>query len=161
MKFSTFLESKYGKGTYARMDFAPISVLAIDTFIRDNGVPNPVPHDKLHVTLLYSRKPMPGYTSQGSLEFPQKVRVSGYDIWDTRDGKKALVATLHSPQLVERHKRLMAEFGGSYDFPNYKPHFTMSYDVGPEFSALMLPPFPVSLYLWYEHAEELNTEWKP
>jgi hypothetical protein len=159
--FKEFLNEKYGSaGTYAAMTFTHTSELNIRKFLVQNDVPNPVPKDKLHVTLLYSRKPMVGYTPTGTLNEPMKVRVIGFDVWDTQDGKKALVARLDAPKLVIRHKVLMQKYDGTFDFDEYRPHFTMSYDVGPDFNKDALPNMTVPLYLESEYGEDLNTNWK-
>lgn len=159
--FKEFLIEKYGTaGTYAAMKFSHTSELNIRKFLVQNDVPNSVPQDKLHVTLLYSRKPMVGYTPRGTLTEPEKVRVLDFAVWDTQNGKKALVALLDAPKLIIRHKVLMQQYDGTYDFPDYKPHFTMSYDVGPDFNKDSLQKLTEPLYLDREYGEELNTNWK-
>lgn len=161
LTFKEFLREKYGtSGTYAAYKFGASSKGYITRYMIDNGIPNFIDPDKLHVTLLYSRKPMVGFTARGDLSDPIPASVAGFDVWDTQDGKKALVARLYAPQVVARHKELMDAFKGTYDFPEYKPHFTISYNVPTEFTAETLPPFQAQLYLAHEYGSELDTGWK-
>lgn len=161
LTFREFLVEKYGKaGTYAAMQFDPQSKYYIARYMFNHKIPNPLNPSKLHVTLLYSRKHMEGYTPRGPLESPLLARVSGFEVWDTQDKQKALVARLDCPELVSRHKELMDTYKGTYDFPDYKPHFTLSYNVPTEFSADTLPPLVEQLYLATEYGSALDTDWK-
>jgi len=154
-------EKQEGKsGTYAAMNFAPISAYQIAKYVSEHRIPSPVPPEKLHVTLMYSRRTLVGYQSQGEIA-PMPVRVIGFDVWDTHDGKKALVARLDAPELEARHRYLMDTYNGTYDFPDYKPHFTMSYDVGPGWAASKMPLFEHPLYLDHEYSKPLDLDWTP
>jgi len=161
LSFKEFLQEKYGTtGTYAALKFDQPSTDDIEAYQAHNKIPNPVPSDKLHVTLLYSRRHMAGFKPRGRLESLIKARVAGFDVWDTQDGKKALVARLDAPELVARHRELMDKYNGTYDFPEYKPHTTLSYDVGPDFDHQNLPPFGPVLTLDNEFGEDLDLDWK-
>lgn len=161
LTFREFLIEKYGKaGTYAAMQFDMNSKLQIAAYMARNKIPNPLEPSKLHVTLLYSRKHMEGYVPRGKLETPLHAQVTGFDVWDTKDNAKALVARLYCPELVSRHKELMDTYKGTYDFDEYKPHFTLSYNVPTEFSAETLPPFGEPVFLANEYGNDLDTDWK-
>jgi hypothetical protein len=161
LTFKEFLQEKYGTtGTYAAYKFSASSKRSIAEYMTDTKVPNPIDPDKLHVTLLYSRKPMVGFMARGDLSDPIQVFVTGFDVWDTQDGAKALVARLDAPQVVARHKELMDTFNGTYDFPEYKPHTTLSYNVSTEFDQTSLPAFRWPLYLATEYGSNLDTGWK-
>jgi 2'-5' RNA ligase len=160
LTFHQFLQEKYGTGgTYAAMKFDSRSEGRIARYMLDNKIPNPLDPHKLHVTLLYSRKYMEGFKARGTLESPMAVTVAGFDVWDTQDKQRALVARLDAPELVSRHKELMDKYKGTYDFPDYKPHFTLSYNVGTEFDSSALLPFNDTLKLATEYGEDLNTDW--
>lgn len=158
LTFREFLTEKYGStGTYAAMKFDEESQHRIAAYITEHGIPNPVPTDKLHVTLLYSRKECVGYQGKGILDEPMVVRVCGFDMWPNQDGEMALVAELDSPDLYERHKYLMMAYGATYDFPEYKPHVTLSYNANGFHGVLPLLPF--TLKLNEEYSEQLNLKW--
>lgn len=147
-------------GTYAAMKFASVAAYGIIKYANKHRIPDPVPVDKLHVTLMYSRRTLLGYTAQGDLNPPMKVHVKGFDVWDSQNGAKVLVALLDAPELVARHEYLMKTYNGTYDFPEYKPHFTLSYDVGPGYGHYKLPDYPTPLFLKHEYSKPLDLNWK-
>jgi 2'-5' RNA ligase len=162
LTFSQFLAEKYGStGTYAALRFDEPSVERIAQYVKDNAIPNPLEANKLHVTLMYSRVECIGFKSPGKLPEPFIVRVKGFDVWKNGNGEGyALVVKLDAPEVVERHKQLMKQYKASYDFPEYQPHFTISYNVPDEFDTKTLAPFDGTLSLNFEFSEDLDTDWK-
>lgn len=120
-------------GTYAYVEFDTATKKQIHKYQALANLPNAVRPDKLHSTLLYSRVPMDGYVPAGNYYFPLVARPNSLAIWESKnsDGtvSKCLVVILSCPHLVERHRFLMEEHNGSFDFPTYVPHVTLSYDV--------------------------------
>lgn len=120
-------------------------------------VPDPTPSKDMHTTVVYSRTPV---------EFPVEKNIDvsvgrdvQFHVFNTRDGKRALVLKIKSDYLTSRHE-LGNELGASYDFPDYIPHITLSYDVGEkQFST---KPFKLEkdLKIKEEYYEELNLNWK-
>lgn len=122
-------------GTFAGMKLSKESEDKILQFCEDNEVPNPVPREELHSTLLFSRKHLPNYQPKGDLPSSYISLENGYDIWDTSSGsdtddRKCLVLKIKCDDLSNRHKELMDEHEGTWDYPTYDPHITMSYDIG-------------------------------
>lgn len=135
---------------------------AISKFISDNGIPNPIPHEELHTTILYSRKP----TDEPNLKSVCRYQgeVTGFEVWDTKTANsksgKALVMKVRCSDLDGRHAKLMKELDASYDFPEYKTHITLSYDCGAlNPNKLPVPSFKI-VYI-EEYGKVLNLEWKP
>jgi len=123
--------TEHKQGTYAGVRFSPETKESILNFIKKYKVPNPVSESKLHTTVLYSRKHLPNYKAQGKIDPPYIGKPDHFEVWKTRDtGKNCLVLKYKSPELVERHKHLMKEHGATYDFKEYIPHITLSYDIG-------------------------------
>ena len=87
----------------------------------------------MHCTLLYSRKHCPDYKPLGKLNRPLHIQFGGFEIWPTQDKKHALIVRLDAPEMIARHNNLMKEHGATYDYDEYKPHITLSYDVGKDF----------------------------
>jgi hypothetical protein len=52
------------------------------------------------------------------------------DIWNSQSGKKCLVLELNCKQLVDRYKELTDTYGFTSDYPEYKCHITISYNIG-------------------------------
>lgn len=123
--------------------------------IRLHDIPKPIPNDKMHCTLIYSRTPT--VIPQVQNQRLYKATIEKFDVFNTRDGKRCLVAKLNSVDLQVRHNELMTDLEASYDFPNYLPHITLSYDIGdfdiePLNQALSLHP----VYLTNEYYEILD-----
>jgi len=122
-------------GTYAGVKFSEKTKKAIRKYIKDNNIPNRVRTDSLHTTLLFSRKHLPDYEPAGTFENPLIGNFTKFVKWPsqpTKDGtvNMCLVLKYKCPELVKRHNFLMNEHGATYDFDKYKPHITLSYNVG-------------------------------
>ncbi len=129
MKLDELMEAKKA-GTYAGFRYDKDGVKLISKYAKDNDVPKPLEPEKMHTTLLYSRKHCPDYEPAGKLDDPYTAKVGELDVWKTKSGKKALVVELDCPDMVKRHKELMKEHGATHDFDEYKVHITLSYDIG-------------------------------
>jgi hypothetical protein len=125
-------------GTYAELvpDAATRDLLA--GLAETLGVTNPTPPEEFHTTLIYSRRPCPSVQDLDGTPFPHAARITGLKTWDTRDGTRCLVALLDGPELVQLHHTLRDQHGATHDFPDYQPHFTLSYDCGD--GDMVLPP---------------------
>lgn len=145
------------KGTYIGVRFSDESLKILKDLQKMYKIPDPTPVSDMHSTVIYSRVPV---------DFPinnavnEKVsREVQFHVFNTRDGKRALVLKIKSDYLTKRHE-LGTELGATYDFPDYIPHITLSYDVGDKnFST---KPFKLEkdLVISKEYYEELNLNWK-
>lgn len=164
--FEIIMETEH-KGTYAGVRFDDNTKRAISKYIKDNDIPNPVSADKLHTTLLYSRKHLPNYKPLGQLKRALVGHPTEFDVWESK-GKlrdeattRCLVLEFKCPNLVERHKHLMDEHQATYDFPEYKTHITLSYDIG-DLDIDDLPDIKKtldSITIVEEYSEELDLQW--
>lgn len=145
----TFLESS--EGLYVCAKFSDLTLDAIERLQRDLKVPNPVPREKIHSTIVYSRVTVPYVAASGSFE----VATSGeLEVWDTKSGK-TLILKLDSEYLAFRHNYAKA-LGATYDYPDYKPHITLSYDVG---AASFKGKVSINVVLAHEEKESLDLSW--
>lgn len=160
MKLSDLIEKKDDVGTYAGLRFSDSSNDAIINLVKLLKLPNPIKKDEIHMTLLYSRKYLPNYKPLGII--PEDVSGIPFEfhVFDTFDKKRALVLKLDCTWAINRHNELMNTHKASYDYPEYIPHLTLSYDIGdleiPEFKNI-----PMELQIVREYSEDLNLEWKP
>ncbi len=146
-------------GTYAGVKFSDDTIAALEKYTKDNKIPNALPADKYHTTLLYSRKHLPNYKPEGDYKTPMTGSPTGFEIWPNYDSSKnCLVLSYSCPQLYQRHHKLMNQHGATYDFDEYKPHVTLSYDVG-NLKVDKLPTFEDSLEITSEYDEELKIGW--
>ena len=165
MKLEELMEEKK-PGTYAGVRFDPDTIKTIKEYIKENGIPNGVPSKKMHSTLLYSKKHCPDYVAQGDIDPPYVATPKGFDVWPSQpddDGKvkNCLVMEFDCPDLAARHKALMDEHKASYDFPDYKTHVTLSYDIG-DMKAGDLPGIEKDLKelkIVKEYQEDLVVDW--
>jgi 2'-5' RNA ligase len=90
-------------------------------------IPNTLTKDKVHTTLIYSTKHVEGV--EVNAEEVYNAFISKLDIFTSSTGNKCLVAILECGKMVSRHKELMKKYGFTYDYPEYIPHVTLSYDI--------------------------------
>lgn len=148
-------------GTYAGVRFWNDNQLDLINWVLKNNIPNPCRPETYHATLLYSRKHLPDYEPCGFLKEMKYAKFGGFAKFDFRLlGTKCLVMKLDSPYLTERHKCLMDVFGATYDFPEYIPHITLSYDVG-DLDLDTLPPFTGAMGIVEEYSCDLDLSYKP
>lgn len=98
-----------------------------------HGVPNPIPPEELHVTVMFSsvdvRVPL--------IETPITIEVAGTSPWYGAGGvfanfgpnEDVLVFAFRCWELHDRHW-MMLDNGCVTSWPTYRPHLSLSYDVG-------------------------------
>ena len=126
MKLFKWLLEGMPAGTYVGARLSDDSAEKIMKFIKENDIPEPLDKSKLHITLIHSRKYLPKFKSRGKLEEPMLAEPTGVALFG--EEKNALVVKLKSPDLVKRHKQIMEEHGATFDFDEYKPHVSLSYE---------------------------------
>lgn len=144
------------KGTYVSVKFSEDTLSAIDDFIGTNKIPNAVPRDKIHCTVVYSRVKIPYICCA----IDELVSTKAYTkVFKTQEGKRALVLALEDADCLKMKHEYASILGATYDFPDYIPHVTVSYDIGsldfPEGKEVDIPFVVVE-----ECCEDLNLNWK-
>lgn len=120
-------------------------------------IPNQIPFDKIHSTIIYSKKYDKLETAEYKVMKPVALAKS-FEVWKTQNGKSALVVLLDAPDLSIRHKWLMKNHDLTYDYDEYKPHITLSYDVPDDFDVPKTMP-EISLIVDHEYQEDLIDDW--
>jgi hypothetical protein len=149
-------------GTYIAAKFTSNTVDAVYALANALGVDNVTAKEKMHVTIVYSRKPFTDFTIYSKLKTPWKGDVTELEIFETQSGSRALVLRFNSKKLNERHEYFKKEYGATYDFPEYKTHITLSYDVGPDWEIpknLAVNKLIKEIEISYEYYEPLNNDW--
>ena len=142
-------------GLYVAVKFKQETIDKIVAFQELNNIPNPVPAEDLHSTVVYSRVKI-DWTPEDNINLRVNTDASVLETWETRSGKNCLVWHYYSPYQHKRFKEAMEE-GATYDFPEYKCHITLSYDCGDVTAeAINKPDFPILLD--HEYMEELETD---
>lgn len=161
----TELKQKEKKGTYSGVKFDNKTTNAILKYIKDNKIPKGLPSEKMHSTVLYSRKFLPNYKPAGDYDKALEGTPTDFDVWSSNneDGSSTncLILKYDCDDLVKRHKELMDTHNATYDFPTYDPHITLSYDIG-DLDINQLPDIkdllPI-INITHEYGENLDLSW--
>lgn len=122
-------EKYHPDGTYVSAELDPKFQDAIFKWAQDNDIPNLADPKQYHATIAYSRKGIPE-VKEKDFNLPITATISGWHIFPTQTGGRCLVAELQSSELTSHFKDIMDNYGATYDYPDYKPHLTVSYDYG-------------------------------
>jgi len=137
-------------GTYAGVKFSDKTLEKLSKYVSDNEIPNP--NNDWHCTLLFSKKFLPDYEPI-RYEKTLKGKPSGFEFFG--ENKDTLVLKFTCPELSNRHKELMDEHDATYDFDEYIPHVTLSYDAK-DVSIEDLPRINFTIEIEKEYKEELT-----
>lgn len=128
-------------------------------FYRVQGVPGLVAEEELHVTIAYSKVPIDWLRIETSLwgSDPEiTLPEGGPRIMEAfSDGATVL---LFSGKILELRWREVIDAGGSWDWPEYQPHLTISYD--PEARPENIRPWTGEIVLGPEIFEEIGPDRK-
>lgn len=151
-------------GTYAGVRFDPDTIERLQELQSDLGIPEPLGADDFHSTLLYSRRFCPNYKALGELTPVATSDETDFtlEIWPSNSGEKNVLVLKYTCEwLQNRHDELMAEHNATWDFPDYIPHITLSYNVGEwtpdDYTVSLGRDKPIVIVKEYQ--EVLDLEW--
>lgn len=159
MKLVQIFMTESKDGTYAGVHFSKKTRDNIIDYVEKHNIPNLTDVDDLHTTLLYSRKHLPNYVAAGRYETPLIGKPLSWKTWKTQEGKTCLVLPFECKELYQRHKDLMKEHKATWDYDDYKPHITLSYDIGDDFDTDTLPHFSKPIEITEEYSTPLDLNW--
>lgn len=153
-------EGKDPDGTYVGMKVSKETRDNIWNMTKSLEVPNPLDKKDYHVTVIFSRKYLPTFSAKGKLKEPLIGKPEKFEIFPARNDKNCLVLRFSCPELNKRHHYIMNTYDAKYDFDQYKPHITLSYDVG-DFDPSGIDPstYIDEIELTEEYDEELQLDW--
>lgn len=144
MKYSELVESKKS-GIYVAVNFSDETCDAIAKMQAQLNVPKPLAKSSLHCTIVYSKTDIE-WEAAGKID--EHADIVGFEIFKTRSqdtDENVLVLLIKSKYLDARHEE-SNELGASYDFPEYKAHITLSYNVGDfKIDNLPVPDFDIEI----------------
>lgn len=118
-------------GTYIKASLDDAAKERIYELINELNLDNHVTKDDLHTTVMYSRKPCPAAMEMHGTAIPFRAKISELKTWEDRGtGANCLVAVVDCDQLKNIHTHMHLKYEATYDFPEYVPHITLSYDCG-------------------------------
>lgn len=145
-----------GKGTYVAVKFDEFTLDSIQQLQDELKLLNKVKREDLHSTVVYSRVKIPyktGHADIGNVLISQKQHL---ELWDTSDGKALVLVMDDAVKLKFRHDYAKI-LGATYDFPDYKPHITLSYNVGVQ--KINLYETNLNIVVNHEYMEDLDLDW--
>lgn len=136
--------AKHKDGTYVSMDLNQHSREMLDNFVEMNlGLTERVDPSTYHITIIYSRTPVPTAEKYERAFTAEHATVHGYEVFPTKNDGKCLVMRLNFPFAEQLNAQLTKE-GATSDYDSYKPHLTIAYDMTQEVNptTLPVPQFP-------------------
>jgi 2'-5' RNA ligase len=143
-------------GIYIGMKPTIQSQKEIMMIIGMNPIANAIKPDQLHTTIIYSRKYdrvnlIPLRYAQGVFS---KLSLFGED-------KNVLVMELSSESLVSEHEKIMREYDLTWDWDEYKPHITLSYNFTGNLNDIVIPEgFTIEFDLEYQEDLDLTKDYE-
>jgi 2'-5' RNA ligase len=152
--------AKHKDGTYVSMDLTPESRQLLDNFVEMNlGLTERVDPSTYHITVIYSRTPVPSAEFCSGLTTETEAQVLGYEVFPTKNAGKCLVMRLKFTFAEFLNKKLTSE-GATSDYDSYKPHLTIAYDTQQDLDVQFpIPQFP--LKFGPVNVAPLNPEYTP
>ncbi|QJT71868.1 hypothetical protein TH1_186 [Shewanella phage Thanatos-1] len=136
-------------GTYAAVKFSDRCVADIVAIQESLNLAYPVSPDKLHSTVVYSKgKEIPFVPLSVEKILATKAWL---EVFNTHDSN-VLVLRFDSEYLQSRHD-YGTILGANYDFDEYLPHITLSYDVG---AVTYEGVYDINIEMNYEYTEAIH-----
>lgn len=118
---------KHPNGTYVCAQLSPKNKQELSDWVKEHNIPNPADPDQYHTTITYSRKGIPDVENH-KFDSEYQATPLEWKIFPTQSGTKCLVLAVKSDSLDHLHHTIQNTYGAQYDFPDYIPHITVSYD---------------------------------
>jgi 2'-5' RNA ligase len=153
--------AKHKNGTYVSMDLSDSCKGLMDHFVEMNlGLSQRVDKSTYHITVIYSRSPVPSAENYAGSQANQEARVTGYEVFPTKNDGQCLVMRIDFPFAETLNRQLTAE-GATSDYDTYKPHMTIAYDIKQQVDPKTLPVPEFPLYFNRVKVEPLDPEFVP
>jgi len=143
-------------GTYIGIHATDKCTQDIKNWIKENGIKTE--HNDYHVTIIIDKE-------KSFAETPQKhsppLRIAAKDCKFDLFGpdNNVLVVTFNEPTLTNRHNEIKEKNDINFDFTEYIPHVTLSYDWNMDENNI--PKWTVDLEFAEEYTTPFNDDWSP
>lgn len=134
------------QGTYVSVIFSKATQLAIQNFLTRHGIAQPVIGDDLHTTIIYSRK-LIDWSLASNINKSIELDNAHFEVWKNYGEETYCLVLAYQSEWLQNRFRLARELGATWDFPDYHPHVTLSYQVPENFdiTQLEIPDFRLQL----------------
>lgn len=133
--------AKHKDGTYVAIQLSSECKALLDNFVEMNlGLSERVDPSTYHITIIYSRTPVPSAENYltGNTPLPVEAIATGYEVFPTKNDGKCLVMRLACPYATRLNLELGKQ-GATSDYDEYKPHLTIAYDTTQDIDPNSLP----------------------
>ena len=131
--------AKHKDGTYVSMDLSEHSRAMLDNFVQVAlGLEERVDPSTYHITIIYSRTPVPTAENYVGMMATHGATVKGYEVFPTKNDGKCLVMRLEFLFATDLNRELTLQ-GATSDYDSYKPHLTLAYDITQDVDIETLP----------------------
>ena len=137
--------AKHKDGTYVAFEMSQESKDLLDNFVEMNlGLTERVDKSTYHITVIYSRTPVPAAEKFKETGVEMSARAEAYEVFPTKSDGKCLVMRIVCPAATGLNS-VLAGLGATSDYPEYKPHVTIAYNITQEIdhTTLPVPQFPI------------------
>lgn len=150
--FTQFVTEDTSGGLYAYRNLTSQSAEYLYLWMREEGIPNPVPPGNLHVTVVCTVNDVPGYSPDPTLVMlsPATYRIDQM--------QEALVIKFRSDALESQWQQAMNLGAKSY-YERFIPHITLSYKVPEDYDHSDLKPPPSHIVLDAEQIRPRMDGW--
>lgn len=114
--------------------------------------------EDMHVTIAFSRTPIDWMKTGETWADELKIAAGGARIVEPLGPKGAIVLLFNSSELSWRHRSIIRA-GASWDWPDYQPHITITYD-GKGMDLSKVEPYRGEIVLGPEIFEEVVEDWE-
>lgn len=144
------------KGTYVAVKFSDETLDALQQLQSELKLLNKVKREDLHSTIVYSRVKIPYRINKVDTNEALVSQNQSLQLWETSDGKALVLLMNDAASLKFRHDYAKV-LGATYDFPDYLPHITLSYNVGVQ--KVELFDTQIDIVTSHEYVEDLDLDW--
>lgn len=131
--------AKHKDGTYVSLEMSKESRALLDNFVEMNlGLTERVDPKTYHITVIYSRTPVPAAEELTGALLPVEAQAMGYEVFPTKTDGKCLVMRVVCPHAT-RLNAWLTKKGATSDYDEYKAHITIAYDMSQEVDPNTLP----------------------
>jgi hypothetical protein len=140
-------------GMYSSCPVNTHSADLLTAWMQSFKIPNPVPADQLHCTILYSKEQVGGYKPINDMTIltPRSISYCGvpqcnYFLRRLGKNKECLALCFNNDKLADQFWQAL-NIGASWDFDDHNLHITLSYDCPMSFdiATLDIPHFEIML----------------
>jgi len=141
-----------------------LNAKALVAWAKRNGFKSTLKASDMHVTIAFSRKPVDwikaGTTWASDEDGNLTIKPGGPRIVEPLGPKGAVVLHFASNDLVWRHEDIRRSTGASWDWDDYQPHITITYEGADDVDLSQIKPFSGKIELGPEVFEEVVEDWE-